>query len=112
MSETSQEPGGFSVAVVTGFSPVEISIQHLVLDIDPDDFFTTDNMPRGRDYGFDAVDVGYAIEDAGYEPTSDLQWTGTHWAYVVQPKTDPAGDPRYHPGKLPPLRAWEQGGYE
>jgi hypothetical protein len=103
---------GFTVAVVTGHSPVEVSIQHFVLDIDPDDFFTTEGMPRGRGYGFDAVKVQYAVEDAGYEPTSCLQWTGTHWAYVVQPKTNPADDPRWHPEKLPPLRAWEQGGYE
>jgi hypothetical protein len=88
MSETNQEPGGFTVAVVTGHNPVEVSVQHLVLDIDPDDFFTTENMPRDRDYPFDPQEIWYAVSDAGYAPATGLQWTGTNWAVVVVPKDE------------------------
>jgi hypothetical protein len=98
MSETGSaplEPGGFTVAVVTSHNPVEVSIQHLVLDIDPDDFFTTKDMPRLLEYPFDPTEAGCAIDDAGYEPTTGFQWTGTHWAAVIIPRDEapplPAG---------------------
>jgi len=106
------EPTGFSVALVTFFSPVQVSVQHLVMDLDPEDFFKPEQAPRGREYPFDLNEAGNAIADTGYEPTSGWQWTGDYWGCVVQPATDPADDPRYHPEKLPPLRAWEQGGYD
>lgn len=88
MQEPEDASQGFTIAVVTGHDPIEISIQELALDIDPDDFFTTDNMPRGRDYLFDPTAVRYAIADAGYVATAGLQWTGTHWAAVVIPRED------------------------
>ena len=91
MSETTAE-AGFTVAVVTSDNPVEVSIQHLVLDIDPYDFFTTDNMPRGRDYPFDLVMFECVIADAGYTLTTGLQWTGTHWAAVVIPRDEDPTD--------------------
>jgi hypothetical protein len=106
------EEAGFTVAVVTSHSPVEVSVQHLALDIDPYDFFKPEQAPRVRDYPFDLNEADSAISVAGYEPTSGWQWTGTHWGCVVQPATDPAEDPRCHPERLPKPRAWEQGGYE
>ncbi len=104
----------FTIAVVTSFDPVAVSLQEFELGPGQaaDDLFNEASAPKGRDYPFDLIEADYLIDDAGQERTTGWQWTGQSWGAVVQRRTDPAGDPRYHPEKLPPLKAWEQGGYD
>jgi hypothetical protein len=89
MSEASQGQIGFTIVVVTRYDPVEISLQHLGLDIDPAEAFHPESAPGGRDYPFDLNRADDLIHDAGYEATSGWEWTGRAWGAVVQPKTEP-----------------------
>lgn len=87
MSETTAE-GSFTVALVTGLDPVQVTFQEFSLgpEFIPDDVFDQAYAPRILEYPFSPDDAVQAVLDAGYERTTGWQWTGTHWGAVVQSK--------------------------
>jgi hypothetical protein len=105
-------PDAFTIAIVTSFDPVAVSLQEFDLgpDAGPDNVFDDVHAPKAREYPFDLNEADHALDGLGYERTAGWRWAGTGWGAVVQPMTGYIGRDEDLAGR--DARPWEQGGYE